>query len=84
MRKNACVHAAGTGHYWPLLIAGVLLRLALTFGLNALGITSFLSGRLSGWKRGRWTGIDPFGFWQMRFVLGVGLLIIAVGVAAVT
>ena len=71
----------------PLLAAPrrrVLLGLALTFGLNGLGVTSFLSGRLSGRKRGRWTGIDPFGFWQMRLVLGVGLLIIAAGVVAVT
>jgi uncharacterized membrane protein len=78
------VHAAATGDYWPVAIAIVALALAVIFGLDAFGVSSSLSRRLSGQTRARWTGIDPFGIWQVRLVLGAGLLIIAIGVVVLT
>jgi hypothetical protein len=72
------VHSAAAGDYWPVAIAVVALAVALIFGLNAFGISSSVSRRLSGQARGRWSGIDPFGIWQVRLVLGGGLLTIAI------
>jgi len=63
------VHAAAAGYYWPLAIAIVALALAVIFGLNAFGVSSSISRRLSGQAGGRWSGIDPFGIWQVRLVL---------------
>ena len=78
------MHAAAGGDYWPVAIAIVALALAVIFGLNAFGVSSSVSRRLAGQALGRWTGIDPFGIWQVRLVLGGGLLMIAISAVVLT
>ena len=78
------MYAASHGNYGPVVAAILAVIVAICGGLDAFGLVT----RLSRWFTARGghleSDLDPFSVGHLRFVLGIGPLIIAAGLVFLT